>query len=193
MNGAQKDGNSTTRLIVAFGNSLTAGYGVALDEAYPSLLENRLRKEKFLYRVVNAGISGDTTSGGLSRIDSVIRRKPDIVIVELGANDGLRGTPVEMIQSNLGQIIKQLQKKKIKVLLAGMRLPPNYGPEYTDGFHRMYLSLAAKYKIPVIPFFLEGTAATEGLNQADGLHPTAEGYQLVVNHLWPYLVPLLSK
>ncbi|MBI3595306.1 MAG: arylesterase [Nitrospirae bacterium] len=181
----------SSHLIVAFGNSLTAGYGVTPDEAYPALLERRLRENHFSYRVLNAGISGETTSGGLSRIDEVIRHNPEIVILELGANDGLRGVPLGLIESNLGKMIGILQKRKIKVLLAGMKLPPNYGADYTDGFHQMYFRLAKKYRLKLIPFLLEGTAAKEGLNQADGLHPTAEGYKIVLVNVWNYLVPLL--
>ncbi|MHB8481670.1 MAG: arylesterase [Nitrospiria bacterium] len=191
--GSQDTGKPSPRLIVAFGDSLTAGYGVALAEAYPALLEQKLKKENYPYRVLNAGISGDTTTGGLARINEVIKQKPEIVILELGANDGLRGTRLDIIQNNLSQMIERLRKKKIKVLLAGMKLPPNYGPEYTAGFHRIYLSVSKKYRIPVIPFFLEGTAIKESLNQADGLHPTPEGYKIVTDNLWPYLIPLLSR
>ncbi|MBI3604568.1 MAG: arylesterase [Nitrospirae bacterium] len=185
--------NRPPKLIVAFGDSLTAGYGVAPDEAYPALLGKKLKDEHFSYRVINAGISGDTTTGGLSRIEAVIRKNPDIVILELGANDGLRGTSLSLIRSNLDQIISRLKKKRIKIVLAGMKLPPNYGPEYTNEFYQIYLSLAKEHKIPLIPFFLEGTAVQEKYNQGDGIHPTAEGYKIVTANLWPYLVPLLSK
>ncbi len=179
--------------IIAFGDSLTAGYGVAPGEAYPALLEKKLKDEHYSYRVINAGISGDTTTGGLSRVEAVIRKKPDIVILELGANDGLRGTSLSLIRSNLDQMISRLKKKRIKILLAGMKLPPNYGPEYTNEFNQIYLSLAKEHKIPLIPFFLEGTAVQEKYNQGDGIHPTAEGYKIITANLWPYLVPLLSK
>jgi acyl-CoA thioesterase-1 len=185
--------NRSPKLIIAFGDSLTAGYGVAPDEAYPALLGEKLKEEHFSYRVVNAGISGDTTTGGLSRIEAIIRKTPDIVILELGANDGLRGTSLTLIRSNLDQMISRLKKKKIKIVLAGMKLPPNYGPEYSNDFHHIYLSLAKEHKVPLIPFFLEGTAAQEKYNQGDGIHPTAEGYKIVTSNLWPYLVPLLSK
>jgi acyl-CoA thioesterase I len=183
----------STHLIIAFGDSLTAGYGVNLSDAYPALLEQRLKQNGYPYDVLNAGISGETSSGGKSRINEVLKYKPEIVILELGANDGLRGTGLGLVYSNLAYIIDKLQKKNIKVLLAGMKLPPNYGNEYTQGFHQIYLDLAKKYHVPLIPFFLEGTAGKEGLNQADGLHPTALGYRIVLENVWYHLVPMLQK
>ncbi|MGH7274937.1 MAG: arylesterase [Nitrospiria bacterium] len=176
---------------MAFGDSLTAGLGVAQQEAYPAQLEERLRARGYPYRVVNSGVSGETTAGGLRRLDWVIKARPEIVILELGANDGLRGVPLEAMRANLSQIIKRLQATRIHVILAGMKLPPNYGPMYTAGFSNLYSQLAKEYDIPLIPFFLQGVAARPELNQEDGLHPTPEGYQQVVDNILPVLLPLL--
>ena len=181
------------KLIVAFGDSLTSGYGVDRDATYPALLEKKLKNEGFVYRVLNAGISGDTTSGGVGRVDSVIRLRPEIVILELGANDGFRGVTLKIIRENLSLMIEKLQREKIKLLLAGMKLPPNYGEDYTVGFYATYIDLSRKYKVPLIPFFLEGIAGDPSLNQGDDIHPTARGYQRVIDNIWPHLVLLLSK
>ncbi|MFQ5950127.1 MAG: arylesterase [Nitrospiria bacterium] len=181
------------RVIVAFGDSLTAGFGVAADEAYPALLEKKLRGAGYRYRVINAGVSGDTTAGGLRRVDWILRNRPDLIILELGANDGLRGLDIGLAEKNLAKIIERLQKEGVKVVLAGMKMPPNYGKAYTDAFEQIYPNLAARYRIPLIPFFLEGVAARSFLNQADGIHPTAEGYRIIVDHFWPILEGLLKK
>jgi acyl-CoA thioesterase-1 len=146
----------------------------------------------YSYRVVNAGVSGDTTASGMRRLDWAIKAKPDIVILELGANDGLRGIPLSEVRSNLNQIIRELKTEGIQVILAGMKLPPNYGPLYTTGFTNLYSQLAKEYDIPLIPFFLEGVATRPELNQDDGIHPTAEGYRCVVDNVLPVLLPLLS-
>lgn len=180
------------RIIVAFGDSLTAGLGVAPQESYPAQLEARLHAEGYSYRVVNAGVSGDTTAGGIRRLDWIIKTNPEIVILELGANDGLRGIPLNEVRANLSQIIQSLQDKKIQVILAGMKLPPNYGPVYAGGFSNLFKELAKEYDIPVIPFFLEGVATRPELTQDDGLHPTAEGYRHVVDNILPILLPLLA-
>lgn len=179
-------------VIVAFGDSLTAGLGVTPQEAYPAQLEKLLHAKGYPYRVVNAGVSGDTTAGGLRRLDWVIKSRPDIVIIELGANDGLRGITLGEIRTNLSQMIGRIQAAGIHVILAGMKIPPNYGPQYILGFSNIFSELAREYKIPLIPFFLEGVAARADLNQDDGLHPTREGYQHVVDNVLPVLLPLLS-
>jgi acyl-CoA thioesterase-1 len=178
-------------LIVAFGDSLTAGAGLAADKAYPAVLERKIRDSGYPYRVLNSGVSGETTAGGLRRVPSVIQNRPEIVILELGANDGLRGLGLGETQKNLAGIIESLQKEDIRVVLAGMKIPPNYGKEYTEGFVKIFPELAARYRLTLVPFFLEGVAGQAGLNQADGIHPTAEGYQKVVDNLWPKLEPLL--
>jgi acyl-CoA thioesterase I len=175
--------------IVALGDSLTAGWGVAPDEAYPSLLEARLRQEGFAYHVINAGVSGDTTAGGRRRVDWVLRSRPQVVIVALGANDGLRGQPVVEMQTNLIAIIDRLRGAGAKVLLAGMRLPPNYGA-YAQEFAAAF-PVVARRATAFAPFLLDGVAADPHLNQADGIHPNAAGHRVIAERLWPYLRPLL--
>jgi acyl-CoA thioesterase I len=181
------------RVIVAFGDSLTSGAGVSSDQAYPALLAARLRSEGYAYRVVNAGVSGDTTAGGLRRVDWALKLDPEIVIVELGANDGLRGQDLSSMRANLDQVVARFQSAGARVLLAGMRLPPNYGAPYTADFAAVYQNVAKKRGAPLIPFFLGGVGGDVRLNQADGIHPTAEGYRIIVDHLWPYLRPLLKR
>jgi len=178
-------------VVVALGDSLTAGFGVAADEAFPARLEARLRDEGYAYRVVNAGVSGDTTAGGLRRVDWVLRASPEVVIVALGANDGLRGQDPKMTRANLEEIVTRLQAAGARVLLAGMRLPPNYGDEYTKEFEAVFPAVARRAKVGLMPFLLDGVAGIPRLNQADGIHPTAAGQQVIADHLWPYLRPLL--
>jgi acyl-CoA thioesterase-1 len=180
-------------VIVAFGDSLTAGLGVSPAAAYPALLEARLRREGYAYRVVNAGVSGDTTAGGLRRVDWALRLKPAIVIVELGANDALRGQDLGSVRANLDAIVERFQASGARVLVAGMRVPTNYGERYGTGFERLFAEVAAKRKAAFMPFLLDGVAAEARLNQADGIHPTAEGYRIIADRLWPYLRPLLRK
>lgn len=180
-------------VIVAFGDSLTAGFGVSATEAYPAVLERKIKQAGYPFRVINAGISGETTAGGLQRVSWILKSRPDIVILELGANDGLRGLDVKQTENNLSMIIERIQREGVRVVLAGMKLPPNYGKDYTEAFERIYPSLAARYRLTLIPFFLEGVAAQSALNQADGIHPTAEGYRLIVNRLWPLIEPLLKN
>lgn len=181
------------RVIVAFGDSLTAGFGVPADETYPARLGERLKREGYDYRVVNAGVSGDTTAGGVRRVDWALRLKPEIVILELGVNDALRGQKLAGVRANLDQMITRFQAAGVRVLVAGMRLPPNYGDRYAEDFHRLYAEVARAHQAPLMPFFLDGVGAVARLNQADGIHPTAEGYAIVVDRLWPYLVPLLRR
>lgn len=180
------------RVIVALGDSLTAGLGVAADEAYPALLEARLAREGYAYRVVNAGVSGDTTAGGLRRVDWVLRGKPEIAIVALGANDGLRAQSPQAMRENLTAIVKRLQAAGARVLLVGMRLPPNYGADYTTEFQAVFPEVARSTGAAFMPFLLDGVAADTRLNQPDGIHPTAAGYQVIADRLWPYLRPLLT-
>jgi acyl-CoA thioesterase-1 len=178
-------------VVVALGDSLTAGLGVAADEAFPARLQARLRAEGYDYRVVNAGVSGDTTAGGLRRVDWALRAHPDVVIVALGANDGLRGQSPPAIRANLEEIVARFQAAGARVLLAGMRLPPNYGAEYTKEFEALFPAVARRAKIALVPFLLDGVAADPRLNQADGIHPTAAGQQMIADRLWPHLRPLL--
>ena len=181
------------RVIVAFGDSLTAGLGVTPENSYPARLEARLRADGYGYRVVNAGASGDTTAGGLRRVDWALKNKPDIVIVALGANDALRAQDLSSVRSNLDGIVARFQKAGAKVLLVGMEVPPNYGARYAADFRKLYVEVAGKRGVAFMPFLLDGVAGHPALNQPDGLHPTAEGYGIVVDRLWPHLQPLLTK
>jgi acyl-CoA thioesterase I len=178
--------------IVAFGDSLTAGLGVAAEESYPSQLQRRLDKDGFRYRVINAGVSGDTTAGGLRRMAWVLKSRPHIVILELGGNDGLRGLSLRETKANLEQMIQQIRSASVTVVLAGMKLPPNYGAEYTRDFEAMYPDLAMKYHVVLMPFFLNGVAGSVSLNQADGIHPTEEGYRIIVDKVFETIKPLLK-
>ena len=184
---------SGARVIVAFGDSLTAGYGVAPAESYPGRLAARLAAEGYPYRVVNAGVSGDTTAGGLRRVDWALSLKPAVAIVALGANDGLRGQSTMEMHANLERIVERFQGGGARVLVAGMRLPPNYGLRYADEFQRVYSAVARRRGTPLMPFLLDGVALDARLNLPDGIHPTAEGYRIIADRLWPYLAPLLSK
>jgi acyl-CoA thioesterase-1 len=178
-------------VIAVLGDSLTAGLGVAADEAFPARLQDRLRREGYDYRVVNAGVSGDTTAGGLRRVDWVLRTRPDVVVVALGANDGLRGQPPGAMRDNLEAIVKRLQGAGARVLLAGMRMPPNYGVEYTREFAAVFPEVARRTGVPLMPFLLDGVAADPRMVQADGIHPSAAGHQIIADRLWPHLRPLL--
>jgi acyl-CoA thioesterase-1 len=190
---AAAPGQAAERVIVVLGDSLTAGLGVAREEAYPALLEARLRREGYDYRVVNAGVSGDTSAGGLRRVDWVLRARPDIVIVALGANDGLRGLPVDALRDNLERIVRRVRAAGARVLLAGMRVPPNYGDEYARDFAAVFPEVARRTGVPLAPFLLDGVAGEARLNQADGIHPTAEGQRLIASRLWSHLRPLLAR
>ncbi len=191
--GAASSAADTRPRIVAFGDSLTAGLGVQADESYPAQLQRRLDSVGYHYRVINAGVSGDTTAGGLRRVSWILNNKPELVILELGANDGLRGLPVDHTQDNLRAIIRRLQEAGTTVVLAGMKLPPNYGQEYAARFESMYPKLAHESQLPLIPFFLAGVGGSSSLNQADGIHPTKEGYKLIVEEVLKVLRPLLHE
>jgi acyl-CoA thioesterase-1 len=185
-------GNDLPR-IVAFGDSLTAGLGVPPDDAYPGQLARWLREQGLAYEVINAGVSGETSAGGLRRVEWILKSQPRLVILELGANDGLRGQPLKKTYDNLKGIIEGLQAEGVIVVLAGMRLPLNYGDDYTEEFSDLYERLATEYDVPFIPFFLEGVATHRHLNQGDGLHPNAEGYSIVVQNVWRTLQPILKE
>jgi acyl-CoA thioesterase-1 len=177
-------------VIVAFGDSLTEGHGAGAS--YPDFLQKELDARGYRYRVVNQGVSGDTTSGGVTRIDAAVRLRPKVVILELGANDGLRGLPVEATRANLAEMIDACRSAGAQVLLCGMTLPRNYGPDYIRSFERVFADLAREKKTPLVPFFLEGVATRSDLMQPDGLHPTAEGHAKVALHVMKYLEPLLK-
>lgn len=185
---AQRE-KETLGTIVAVGDSLTAGQGVAEEMAYPAQLESKLRDLGYAYTVVNAGVSGETSSGALSRIEWVVASlDPDIIILETGANDGLRGIDPTLLEDNLEAVISLLQEKKIVVVLAGMKMLPNLGPDYIEAFSRIYPQLAEKYNLIFMPFFLEGVAGDPELNQKDGIHPTAAGYARMVDNLLPHVI-----
>ena len=173
---------------------MSAAYGISQARGWVALLGERLKRERPDYIVVNASISGETTGGGLARIKPALERhRPAIVILELGANDGLRGLPVAQMKKNLGAMIEQAQKAGASVLILGMRLPPNYGSSYAGHFEKMYAEVAERRKVAFMPFFLDGVGAVTRLNQPDGIHPTAEGYRIIVERLWPYVEPLLRR
>ena len=179
--------------IVALGDSLTAGLGLAADEAYPALLQQRLDTAGLKYQVVNAGVSGDTSAGGLSRLDWALAGDVQVLIVALGGNDALRGLPIDELRHNLSAIIEGAQARGIAVILAGMEAPPNFGRSYIVEFHEVYRELAKQYGVAFLPFLLEGVAGVESLNQRDGIHPTAQGARLVANNVWAVLRPILEK
>lgn len=180
-------------LVVFLGDSLTAGYGLDAEQAYPVLVEKSLEEEGIAIRALNAGVSGDTTSGGLARLDWLLSQKPAVVVVGLGGNDGLRGLPLEQAESNLREIVRRSQVAGARVLLLGMQIPPNYGPEYAEGFKEMYPRVAEDLGVPLLPFLLEGVGGVAELNQADGIHPTAEGQEKVAETVTPYLADLLKQ
>jgi acyl-CoA thioesterase-1 len=179
--------------IVLLGDSLTAGLGLPIAQAYPSRLQRHLDDAGVMYTIVNAGVSGDTSAGGLSRLDWALDGDVRILVVALGGNDGLRGLPVAELSNNLSKIIERAQSKQITVVLAGMEAPPNYGVDYTLAFHKVYPSLAARYHVALIPFLLERVAGIATLNQPDGIHPTAEGAQIVADTVWHTLQPIVEQ
>ncbi len=181
----------TRPAIVAFGDSLSAGYGADPGKSFPDFLQKDLEAAGLHWRVVNAGVSGNTTTDGLSRLREVLAYKPRVTIVEFGGNDGLRGLPIETTRANLERIVETLQAAGSKVLLAGMTLPPNYGSDYIRPFQQIYVDLAAKYKLALIPFLLSDVAIHPDLMQQDGIHPTAQGNEIVAKTVMRYLKPLL--
>jgi acyl-CoA thioesterase-1 len=181
--------------IVVLGDSLTAGLGLSPDDAYPTLLQERVDAAGLNYSVVNAGVSGDTSAGGLSRLAWALGDNPDdvrILIVALGGNDGLRGLPAEELERNLATIIERAQARHVGVILAGMDAPPNFGESYIVSFHQVYPRLAARYRVPLIPFLLQGVAGIDTLNQRDGIHPTAAGARIVADNVWAVLKPMIE-
>jgi acyl-CoA thioesterase-1 len=179
--------------IVALGNSLTAGLGVAQKEAYPALLEEQLQKNGYNWQVINGGISGETSSGALSRINWIIAREPDIVILETGANDGMRGIPPGVIRENISRAVKLLQEAGIEVVLAGMQMLQNLGPAYTKEFAAVYPAVAEERQVILIPFFLEQVAGDPALNLPDGIHPAPEGQRLVMQTVFPFVLEAIGK
>ncbi|HEX8322432.1 MAG TPA: arylesterase [Tepidisphaeraceae bacterium] len=178
--------------VVFLGDSLTAGLGVDPDEAFPMLIAKQLKDAGVAAQVVNAGVSGDTTAGGLRRLDWVLRQAPDVLVVGLGGNDGLRGLSPEASADNLRAIIQRARQSGARVLLLGMMIPPNYGPEYTKAFREIYPKLAAEQNVPLVPFVLEGVGGDPRFNQRDGIHPTAEGHQIIAANVGQYVARLVK-
>lgn len=180
--------------IVAFGDSLTAGYGLTEDQCFTTLLQRKIDEKGYRYHVKQAGVSGDTSAGGVSRIDWALEEGPvKFLILELGGNDGLRGLPVAEMKNNLAKIIERAQDRGVTVILAGMEAPPNFGEEYTGEFRQAYRDLSKKYKLTLIPFILEGVAGHREMNQPDGIHPNAAGEKVMTENVWRELEPLLLK
>ncbi|MAU72240.1 MAG: arylesterase [Pseudozobellia sp.] len=186
---------SSTKSILFFGNSLTAAYGLEEKEGFPALIQNRLDSLGLNYTSINSGVSGETTSGGLNRLDWVINQKVEVFVLELGANDGLRGIPLKETKQNLQAIIDKVKSKNnsTKIVLAGMQIPPNMGQDYTKEFKKIYPDLAEKNQVELIPFLLEGVAGNPDLNLEDGIHPTAEGQKIVMENVWRVLKTVLSE
>ncbi|MEO0508122.1 MAG: arylesterase [Bacteroidota bacterium] len=180
---------TSEKIILFFGDSLTAGYGLELEEAFPALVQKRLDSLDFKYTVINSGLSGETTSGGRNRLNWVLKQKVDIFVLELGANDGLRGIPLVETRKNLQAIINLVKQKNedTQIVLAGMQIPPNMGPEYTTEFRKIFPELATENEIALIPFLLEGVAGIPTLNLEDGIHPNTEGHQIVLENVWAVL------
>jgi acyl-CoA thioesterase-1 len=187
------DAQDDTKVILFYGNSLTAGMGLDPEQAFPHLIQEKINKLGKDYRVVNAGLSGETSAGGLSRIDWVLQQKIDIFVLELGANDGLRGLPLESTRQNLQGIIDKVKQKypEARVLIAGMMVPPNMGADYTSEFVKIFPELAKNNNAKLIPFLLDGVAGNPDLNLPDGIHPNAEGHQIVADNVWKILKSLL--
>lgn len=184
-------GNQT---ILVFGDSLSAAYGLPQQQGWVALMQQKLQHEKLPFQVINASISGETTSGGLTRMDSALAQsKANIVILELGANDGLRGLPIQSTRANLNAMLKKIKQSGAKALLVGMKMPPNYGARYTAEFSDTYAELAKTHKAALVPFMLENVAARPELIQQDGLHPNAMGQPIILDNIWPYLRPLLKR
>ncbi len=176
--------------IVILGDSLTAGLGLPIAQAYPSLLQAKVDAAGLPYEVVNAGVSGDTSAGGLSRLDWSLQGDVKILVVALGGNDALRALPVDQLSANLSKIIETAQQRGIHVILAGMEAPTNWGRDYDVSFHKVYPAVAARYHVPLVPFLLQGVAGRDALNQPDGIHPTAEGARIVAENVWKVLGPM---
>jgi acyl-CoA thioesterase-1 len=179
--------------VLALGDSLTAGYGLPAEASFPAQLEKALKAEGYDVRVINAGVSGDTSAGGLARLDWALADEPHAAIVELGANDGLRGLPPAEMEKNLDSILTRLKARQVKVLLAGMLAPPNYGRAYAEDYAAVFKRLARKHEVALYPFFLDGVASQARLNQPDGLHPTEAGVKVVVERIMPAVKALLGK
>ncbi|HEY0489219.1 MAG TPA: arylesterase [Telluria sp.] len=184
---------SAPKTVLVLGDSLSAEYGLNRGSGWVALLEKKLKAERISARIINASISGETTSGGRARLPALLKQhKPSVVVIELGANDGLRGLPVASAEDNLRSMVDLAKKNDAEVLLVGMRMPPNYGRAYTEQFFNMYTKLSTKYKAPLVPFMLEGVADQPKMFQADRLHPSAEAHPIILANIWPKFKPLVK-
>ena len=191
---SETNNNTDTKTIVIIGDSLSAGFGVEAEKTWAKLLQQRLKQQNYNYRVVNASITGDTTRGGVSRLPELLEReKPVIVIIELGGNDGLRGFSLKLIRKNLSKMIQLSQDAGASVLLAGVRLPINYGQKFREKFEAIFIELAEQHRIALVPKILKDVATRPELMQADGIHPSASGQPVMLNNVWPQLLPLLNS
>jgi len=190
---AQPERLGAPRRIVFLGDSLTAGLGLPREQSTPSLIQERLSAEGYPYEVINAGVSGDTSAGGLSRLDWSLDGDVEVLVIELGANDGLRGLPVAQMKRNLDEIITRAKARNITVILTGMEAPPNYGPLYTAEFRQVFRDLADSHDVVFVPFYLDGVAGIPALNNSDGIHPNAEGARIIAGTIWRALEPVLDK
>ncbi len=182
------------RTLLVLGDSVSAGYGIKVEEGWVALLQQRLRQQGYGYRVVNASVSGETTTGGLTRLPRALEiHRPAVVVLELGGNDGLRGLPLATTRANLARMIELSRRAGAQVVLVGMKIPPNYGPRYSQGFERIFSDLAREYRLPLVPFLLDKVALTPGMMQDDGLHPTASGQPIMLDNVWPTLRSVLSR
>lgn len=179
-------------VVVFLGDSLTAGLGLDENQAYPAVIERELHAAGTQARVINAGVSGDTSAGGLARLPWLLGQHPDVIVVALGANDGLRGLPTEETEKNLREIVRRGQAAGARILLLGMKMPPNYGPDYSGRFEAMYPRIAKELDVPLVPFLLESVGGVRSLNQEDGIHPTAEGQEILAKNVLPYLEEVLQ-
>ena len=191
--GMQNPSDGRLKTILFFGDSITAGLGIDPDQAFPALIQKKVEGEKWMFRVINGGVSGETSAGGLRRIDWVLQRKIDVLILELGGNDALRGVDLENTKSNLQGIIERVRKKdpEVRIIVAGMQAPPNLGLAYTTKFQKMYPDLVKKNKTDFIPFILQDVGGIRDLNLPDGIHPTVEGHKIVAETVWKVLKPVL--
>ena len=190
---AQPERLGAPRRIVFLGDSLTAGLGLPREQSTPSLIQERLTAEGYPYEVINAGVSGDTSAGGLSRLDWSLDGDVEVLVIELGANDGLRGLPVAQMKRNLDEVITRAKARNITVILTGMEAPPNYGPLYTAEFRQVFRDLADTHDVVFVPFYLDGVAGIPALNNSDGIHPNAEGARIIAGTIWRALEPVLDK
>ncbi len=183
------------RTILFLGDSITAGLGVEQEQAYPALIQEKIYEKNLPFEVINAGVSGDTSAGGLARLDWLLQKKIDLLVLALGANDGLRGLPVAQLKTNLQTIIDRVKGKNpaVRIVIAGMQIPPNFGRDYATSFAQVFADLAKQNNAALIPFLLEGVGGQVALNQADHIHPTAAGHRVVANNVWLVLEPLLTK